>query len=127
MKVNPESNGNSASTEELRLGLQKSEYSPVDILIRLECVEGTFAHVAEAIFVVELDGRIIEVNLAASTLLGYSRMTSELTSRYAHLALLTPSHRYPHNRAKGALCSARIMGGRDKGFGHHGLDRWRVG
>jgi PAS domain S-box-containing protein len=40
---------------------------------RLAQMEGLFAHVADAVFVVECDGQIIEVNPAASELFGYSK------------------------------------------------------
>jgi len=42
-------------------------------LSQRELIQAAFAHVADAIFVSDLDGRIIEVNLAATELLGYSR------------------------------------------------------
>jgi PAS domain S-box-containing protein len=40
---------------------------------RLEQMDGLFAHVADAVFVVECDGQIIEVNPATSALFGYSK------------------------------------------------------
>src|SRR6267378_6413959 len=39
----------------------------------MEQIDGLFAHVADAIFVAEPDGRIIDVNPAACELLGYSQ------------------------------------------------------
>lgn len=40
---------------------------------RLAQMEGLFAHVVDAFFVVECDGQIVDVNPAASELLGYSK------------------------------------------------------
>lgn len=40
---------------------------------RLRQLESLFTHIADPLFVTELDGRIIDVNPAASTALGYSR------------------------------------------------------
>jgi len=40
---------------------------------RLRQLESLFTHIADPIFVTELDGRIIDVNPAASTALGYTR------------------------------------------------------
>ena len=49
-------------------------------LSRLRQLDGLFTQIADPIFVTELDGRIIDVNPAASTMLGYTR--DELLSFY---------------------------------------------
>jgi len=57
----------------LRRDLERSRRENVKLQTRLAQMEGLFAHVADAFFVVECDGQIVDVNPAASTLLGYSK------------------------------------------------------
>ena len=57
----------------LQLELERSRHELCHWQKRLAQMEALFAHVADAIFVVELDGQIVDANPAASTLLGYSK------------------------------------------------------
>jgi len=57
----------------LQLELEQSRRELDRCQTRLAQLDGLFAHVADAIFVVECDGRIIDANPAASELLGYSK------------------------------------------------------
>jgi len=57
----------------LRHELEQSRHKSERIQERLVQMEGLFAHVADAFLVVECDGQIIDVNPAATALLGYSR------------------------------------------------------
>jgi len=61
------------SVESLRVELQRYHRELDECRKRMEQMEGLFAHVADAIFVAEPDGRIIDVNPAACELLGYSQ------------------------------------------------------
>ncbi len=60
-------------TAPLRLELNRLHSELAECHKRMEQMEGLFAHVADAIFVAEPDGRIIDVNPAACSLLGYSK------------------------------------------------------
>lgn len=74
MKTSLEKTTNTAKTvESLRLELERCQRELDAGNKRMQHMEGVFAHVADAIFVAEQDGRIIDVNQAASALLGYSK------------------------------------------------------
>ncbi len=60
--------------EALRLDLEECRRELGECRLRLEQKEGLFAHVADAVFVAQPDGRIIEVNPAACAMLGYSKV-----------------------------------------------------
>jgi PAS domain S-box-containing protein len=57
----------------LQLELERSRRELDQCQRRWAQLDGLFAHVVDAIFVVECDGRIIDANPAASELLGYSK------------------------------------------------------
>src|SRR5262245_28830315 len=57
----------------LKLELEQRQCELEECRARLEQMEGLFAHVADAVFVAESDGRIIDVNPAACVMLGFSR------------------------------------------------------
>ena len=59
--------------ETLRLELVNCQRELRECRARLTQMDGLFSHVADAVFVVQCDGRIIDANPAASTLLGDSR------------------------------------------------------
>ncbi len=59
--------------ESLQLELERCRRELDTYQERLEQMETLYAHVADAIFVAELDGQIIDVNPAGCSLLGYSR------------------------------------------------------
>jgi|HubBroStandDraft_1064217.scaffolds.fasta_scaffold10986_2 PAS domain S-box-containing protein len=59
--------------ETLRLELVNCQRELRECRARLTQMDGLFSHVADAVFVVQCDGRIIDANPAASTLLGYSK------------------------------------------------------
>jgi len=61
------------SAEPLRIELQRRQHELDEYRRHMGQLEGLFAHVADAIFVGEPDGRIVDVNPAACELLGYSR------------------------------------------------------
>jgi len=58
---------------DLRCELEQSQRKLDRCQMRLAQMDGLFAHVAEAVFVVECDGQIIDVNPATSALFGYSK------------------------------------------------------
>src|ERR1700687_6372196 len=61
------------ATEELPLELERLPSELDSCSTRLHLTEKLLAHVQDAVFVAELDGRIIDVNPAACSLLGYER------------------------------------------------------
>jgi PAS domain S-box-containing protein len=66
--------GNAANaSESLRLELEGCQRRLDESQKRAAQMEDLFAHVADAIFVAETDGRILDVNLAACALLGYGK------------------------------------------------------
>jgi PAS domain S-box-containing protein len=74
MKAQPEESSKAATEiESLRLELQAREHEIAWYRQRIEQMESLYAHIADAIFVTELDGQIIDVNPAACLLLGYSK------------------------------------------------------
>jgi PAS domain S-box-containing protein len=73
--LNPETDDQTAAAstaEGLRRELERSERSLIHCRERMKQMEGVFTHVADAILVAALDGRIVEANPAASAILGYS-------------------------------------------------------
>jgi PAS domain S-box-containing protein len=74
MKAQLEKTANAATTvESLRLELQARQREIAEFRQRIEQMESFFAHIADALFVTELDGQIVDVNPAACLLLGYSK------------------------------------------------------
>jgi PAS domain S-box-containing protein len=66
--------GNEANaSESLRLELERCQRKLDESQKRAAQMEDLFAHVADAIFVAETDGRILDVNPAACALLGYGK------------------------------------------------------
>lgn len=61
------------ANQSLQLELERCQRELATCQQRREQVEGIFTHMADALFVAEPDGRIIEVNPAACALLGYSQ------------------------------------------------------
>src|SRR5260370_900347 len=61
------------ATEQLQLELERLRSELDRCATRLQLTEKLLAHVQDAVFVAELDGRIIDVNPAACSLLGYER------------------------------------------------------
>lgn len=73
---NPKMNRNmeaAGAAEELRLEAEESGACLIQCRERMELMEGVFRHVADAILVATEDGLIVEVNPAASAILGHSR------------------------------------------------------
>jgi PAS domain S-box-containing protein len=74
MEVCPDEIGNAATAAEAsRVELERCRRELAECHRRMDQMEAFFTHVADAIFVVEPDGRIIDVNPAACASLGYSR------------------------------------------------------
>ena len=65
--------GAETATERLQLELEQLRSELDSCSTRLHLTEKLLAHVQDAVFVAELDGRIIDVNPAACSLLGYER------------------------------------------------------
>jgi PAS domain S-box-containing protein len=65
--------GAETATEQLQLELERLRSELDRCTTRLQLTEKLLEHVADAVFVADLDGRIIEVNPAACSLLGYER------------------------------------------------------
>src|SRR3981081_4887189 len=65
--------GAETATERLQLELERLRSELDRCTTRLQLTEKLLEHVADAVFVADLDGRIIEVNPAACSLLGYER------------------------------------------------------
>ena len=65
--------GAARQVEPLQLELEQCQRELLECHTRLTQMDGLFAHVADAIFVVECDGQIIDANPATSALLGYSK------------------------------------------------------
>src|SRR5271166_2320071 len=65
--------GAETATERLQLELERLRSELDRCTTRLQLTEKLLEHVADAVFVAELDGRIIDVNPAACSLLGYER------------------------------------------------------
>ena len=61
------------ATERLQLELERVQRELDSCRTRLHLTEKLLAHVQDAVFVADLDGRIIDVNPAACSLLGYER------------------------------------------------------
>jgi PAS domain S-box-containing protein len=61
------------ATERLQLELERVRSELDSCSTRLHLTEKLLAHVQDAVFVADLDGRIIDVNPAACSLLGYER------------------------------------------------------
>jgi PAS domain-containing protein len=59
------------ATERLQLELERVRSELDSCSTRLHLTEKLLAHVQDALFVADLDGRIIDVNPAACALLGY--------------------------------------------------------
>jgi PAS domain S-box-containing protein len=66
--------------EKLRLEPEQCRREPDDCHQRLEMLEGMFAQVEDAVFVVEPDGQIVDANSAAGQMLGYEKQ--ELLGRH---------------------------------------------
>jgi PAS domain S-box-containing protein len=74
MKPRPEKRPIAAkAADSSRLELERRKRELAETHQRKAIMEGLFANVAEAIFIVEPDGRILDVNPAACELLGYSK------------------------------------------------------
>jgi PAS domain S-box-containing protein len=65
--------GAETATEQLQLELERLRSELDRCATRLQLTEKLLEHVADAVFVVDLEGRIIDVNPAACSLLGYER------------------------------------------------------
>src|ERR1700737_383458 len=65
--------GAETATEQLQLELERLRSELDRCTTRLQLTEKLLEHVADAVFVADLDGRIIDVNPAACSLLGYER------------------------------------------------------
>jgi len=65
--------GAETATERLQLELEQLRSELDSCSTRLHLTEKLLAHVQDAVFVAEFDGRIIDVNPAACSLLGYER------------------------------------------------------
>ena len=65
--------GAGTATERLQLELERLRGELDRCTTRLHLTEKLLAHVQDAVFVAELDGRIIDVNPAACSLLGYEK------------------------------------------------------
>src|SRR5271157_1993123 len=65
--------GAETATERLQLELERLRSELDRCTTRLQLTEKLLEHVADAVFVADLDGRIIDVNPAACSLLGYER------------------------------------------------------
>ena len=65
--------GAETATEQLQLELERLRSELGRCTTRLQLTEKLLEHVADAVFVADLDGRIIDVNPAACSLLGYER------------------------------------------------------
>src|ERR1700737_1880132 len=65
--------GAETATERLQLELERIRSELDRCTTRLQLTEKLLEHVADAVFVADLDGRIIDVNPAACSLLGYER------------------------------------------------------
>src|SRR5580704_15186652 len=65
--------GAEAATERLQLELERLRSELDRCTTRLQLTERLLEHVADAVFVADLNGRIIDVNPAACSLLGYER------------------------------------------------------
>src|SRR5712692_9987492 len=61
------------TVESLRPELARCQRELAECSKRMEQMEGVFAHVVDAIFVAEPDGRIIDTNPAACAMLGYAK------------------------------------------------------
>ncbi len=72
MKSNPKKTKDAAKADEpWRLEMERCQLARDKSRGRVEQLEGLFTHMADAIFVTELNGQIIEVNPAACAMLGY--------------------------------------------------------
>src|SRR6202795_226621 len=65
--------GAETATEQLQLEMERLRSELDRCTTRLQLTEKLLEHVADAVFVADLDGRIIDVNPAACSLLGYER------------------------------------------------------
>jgi PAS domain S-box-containing protein len=65
--------GAETASEQLQLELERLQSELDRCTTRLHLTEKLLEHTADAIFVADLDGRIIDVNPAACSLLGYER------------------------------------------------------
>src|ERR1700737_2437078 len=65
--------GAETATERLQLELERIRSELDRCSTRLQLTEKLLAHVADAVFVADLDGRIVDVNPAACALLGYDK------------------------------------------------------
>src|ERR1700730_18590761 len=65
--------GAETATEQLHLEMERLRTELDRCTTRLQLTEKLLEHVADAVFVADLDGRIIDVNPAACLLLGYQR------------------------------------------------------
>src|ERR1700738_4875724 len=65
--------GAETATEQLQLELERLRSELDRCTTRLQLTEKLLEHVADAVFVADLDGRMIDVNPAACSLLGYER------------------------------------------------------
>jgi len=81
MKRSPKKSEDAATAAEpLRLELERCQHARDKSQGRVEQLEGLFTHMADAMFVTQLDGQIIEVNPAACAMLGYG--TAELLGKH---------------------------------------------
>ena len=65
--------GAEIATEQLQLELERLRSELDRCTTRLQLTEKLLEHVADAVFVADVEGRIIDVNPAACSLLGYER------------------------------------------------------
>jgi PAS domain S-box-containing protein len=105
MGIVAESNRNPA-IESLRLELRDCQRELAVSRRRLEELESLFANVADAIFVAELDGRLVDVNQAACTTLGYSKF--ELLSLHLWDLVATESREEVLGLVRGMLPNAPV-------------------
>src|SRR5258705_12520338 len=82
--------GAETATERLQLELEQLRSELDSCSTRLRLTEKLLAHVQDAVFVAELDGRIIEVNPAACSLLGYgkTRVAQNAPTGFCHKRLV---------------------------------------
>ena len=73
--------GAETATEQLQLELERLRSELGRCTTRLQLTEKLVEQVADAVFVVDLEGRMIDVNPAACSLLGYERRSCSKCAR----------------------------------------------